>query len=73
MDHRVQPADERYEPYVEVIPATRTSSRAAALWRAVGSVAAAAAGAWHPSLLNCAVFLVAVRFFFNIFSYGQSD
>jgi hypothetical protein len=24
-------------------------------------------------LLNCAVFLVAVRFFFNIFSYGQSD
>lgn len=63
VDHRVQPADERYEPYVEVIPATRTSSRAAALWRAVGSVAAAAAGAWHPSLLNCAVFLVAVRFF----------
>ena len=56
-------ADERLEAYVEVIPPTRTSSRAAALWRAVGSAATAAAGSWRPALLNGAVFLVAVAHF----------
>ena len=55
--------DERLEAYVEVIPPTRTSSRAAALWRVLGSAATAAAGSWRPSILNAAVFLVAVAHF----------
>lgn len=53
------------EPFVDNLPRFKASPGASAIWRALGSVAAATGGAWMPAGLPCVLFLSAVAHFFS--------
>ena len=55
----------RCDPFADPLPRVTASNRAAAAYRAAGSLATAAAGAWTPTVINLVVFLAAAAHFIS--------